>query len=278
VETILVIMASWWWVAPAAAGVGAMSYAGLTARGRRARRLELDAARHEERTAYRALQSAQADLRAAKAEVLVAKTRRDPSGVRAYDDARRRLADIKLAERSAALKLRATRGRLKASVVRYRTTTRGAPLPIEELVARHDAVTAKWLEYETDAGKALSFPQMLDPQHPPTLAFLRAQREAQTLRAEATQDKVTPATFLAYRDAVQAAEAAFAAAEADAHGIARESVSSLSWDALPTPLTTWLPRAADAIGEAARVVADVRDAVAKRQGGTGPRTDEPPRG
>jgi hypothetical protein len=276
VETILVVLASWWWIAPAAAGVGAMSYAGLTARGRRARRLELDAARHEERSAYRALQSAQADLRTARAEVLAAKARREPSGA-AYADARRRLADIKLIERSAALQLRAARGRLKATLLRYRTSTRDAPLPIEELVARHDAVTAQWLAYETDAGKALSFPQMLDPQHPPTLAFLRAQREAQTMRAAATQDKVTPATYLAYRDAVQAAEAAFAAAEADAHGIARESVSSLSWDALPTPLTTWLPRAADAIGEAARVVADVREAVAKRQGGAPPRPDETPR-
>lgn len=274
-EPILLIVSGWWWVAPAAAGVGAMSYAALTVRGRRARRIELDAARHEERMAHQALQSAQAELRAAKAEVLAVKAGRD---ARALAEARRRLAVTKQTERSASLHLRAARDRLRATALRYRSMRRDSPHPVAELVARHDAVTARWLEYETDAGKALSFPQMLDPQHPPTLAFLRAQREAQTLRAAATQDKVTPETYLAYRNAVQAAEAAFDAAEDDALGISRESVSSLSWDALPAPLTTWLPRAADAIGEAARVVADVRDAVAKRQGGGTSRPDEPPRG
>jgi hypothetical protein len=53
VEPFLLILEGWWWVAPAAAGAGTAAYAGLTMKSRRARRLELDAARHEEATAYR---------------------------------------------------------------------------------------------------------------------------------------------------------------------------------------------------------------------------------
>ena len=59
VEPVLLFVESWWWIAPVAAGAGAAGYAGLTTNRRRARRLELDAARHEERRAYRELVAAQ---------------------------------------------------------------------------------------------------------------------------------------------------------------------------------------------------------------------------
>jgi hypothetical protein len=129
--------------------------------------------------------------------------------------------------------------------VQYRTRTSGDPLPIDVLVARQDAVTARWLSYETDPAKALSFPQMLDSQHPATLAFLRAQRQAQELRPDASRERVTPSTYLAYRDAVVAAEDAFETAESDALGVARENVSGLSWGSVPISLPSWVPRAAD---------------------------------
>ncbi|MDL5352228.1 hypothetical protein [Microbacterium sp. zg-YB36] len=223
-ETVLLIVGSWWWIAPAAAGVGAVGYGALTTNRRRARRLELDAARQEEQTAYRALQAARAQLRAAQADLLSAKAQRGAAGIPSQFEARRALQAAKQRERQASLQLRASRSRVKATRARYGMAGGDAPLPIEELLAQHDAVTARWLEYETDAGKALAFPQMLDARHPATLAFLRAQREAQSLRPASARDKVTPAAFLAYRDAVRRAEVAFAVAEQEAHRAARSAL------------------------------------------------------
>lgn len=238
----------------------------MTTNRRRARRLELDAARHEERLAYRELQAAKAEVSAAKGALLAMKASPYAS-LPALVEARRRFARAREAERSSSLALRASRSWLRATDLRYHSTPRDAPLPVAALVARHDAITARWLAYETDATTALSFPQMLDPQHPATLAFLRAQRDAQTLRAAATQARVSPVTYLAYRDAVREAESTFVIAEADARGEVRESVPGPSWVAL-TPLTEWLPRAADVLTEAARVIAEVRDVVPTRRSHT----------
>jgi len=272
VEPVLLFIESWWWIAPAAAGVGAAGYSAMTTSRRRARRIELDAARHEERRAYRDLQAAQAEARAARGDMLAAKAAHG-APLAALATARRRYALAREAERSSSLRLRASRDRLRATDLRYRSMPRDAPLPIAALVARHDGVTARWLAYETDATTALSYPQMLDPQHPSTLAFLRAQRDAQTLRAAATQARVSPETFLAYRDAVQEAESTFLIAEADARGEVRESVSGIGWVSL-APLAEWLPRAADALSQAARVVAEVREAVPTRRNSNAPRPDQ----
>ena len=243
-EALLLFVESWWWAAPVAAGVGAAGYRAVTTNRRRARRLELDAARHEERLAFRAVFVARAEVRAARGDVLAAKARRDaPASV--HGEARRRLAVTKDAERSATLALRASRNRIRAAQVQYHARTADAPLPIAVLMSRQDAVTARWLTYETDPATALSYPQMLDAQHPATLAFLRAQRDAQSLRPASSSDRITPEAYLAYRDAVGAAEAAFDAAERDARGIARDTFAGLTWDAVATPILTWLPRAAE---------------------------------
>jgi hypothetical protein len=243
----------------------------MTTNRRRARRLELDAARHEERAAYRELQAAKAEVRAAKGTLLAVKASPGAS-LPALVEARRRYTRAREAERSSSLALRASRSWLKATDLRYHSTPRDAPLPLAALVARHDAVTARWLAYETDAATALSFPQMLDPQHPATLAFLRAQRDAQTLRAAATQGKVSPQTYLAYRNAVQDAESTFAAAEADARGEVHEGAPGPPWVSL-APLADWIPRAADAIGQAARVVAEVRATMPAKRNDPAPRAD-----
>lgn len=230
---MLLVIGSWWWIAPAAAGVGAVGYGALTTNRRRARRLALDAARQEELAAYRALQASRAQLRAAQADLLSAKAQRGTAGLPAMFDARRALQAAKQQERQASLQLRASRSRVKATRAQYGATPVNAPLPLEALMAEHDTVTARWMEYETDAGKALAFPQMLDSQHPATLAFLRAQREAQSLRPASARERVTPEAFLAYRNAVRAAEAAFAAAEQAAHRTARGNLPGLP------PRPTW---------------------------------------
>ncbi|MGZ0712146.1 hypothetical protein ACWPKO_27800 (plasmid) [Coraliomargarita sp. W4R53] len=223
-EPLLLFASTWWWIAPAAASVGAVGYSALTMRPRRARRLEVDAARYEEAIANRALHAARASTRTAHADVLAAKARRGApaAGAPSLYDAKRVLQSAKQNERAAALQLRAQRTRIKAAVSRYSTAPAGSPLPIEEVIARHDAVTARWLAYETDAALALAFPQMLNAQHPVTLAFLRAQQRARDLRPNTgARDRVTPEQFARYRDAVREAESTLVAAERDAGRAAR---------------------------------------------------------
>jgi hypothetical protein len=268
VDLVLLFVESWWWAVPVIAGVGAVVYGAVTTNGRRARRLELDAARLEERNAIQTLIAARADARTAKSEVLAARARRDAPRS-ALTEAQRRAAESRDLEWSASLNLRAARSRVRAARMQYHSRAADAPLPIEALVARHDAVTARWLEYETDPTKALAFPQMLDSQHPATLAFLRAQRDAQQLRPTATRDRVSPAVYLAYRDAVAAEEAAFEAAERDALGLPRESAPGFSWTPMTVSLPSWLPRAAEVL----RTVADVASTL---PGSAAPRKTDPP--
>lgn len=208
-EPILLIVSSWWWVAPAAVGVGAASYAGLTTRGRRARRLELDAARHEESHAYRELVAAKARVRAAHADLLAAKAH---GAAAQAAGARHALQSAKQSEKSASLALRATRSRVKGVRAQYVSASSRDPLPIDRLYASHDAVNARWLAYETDVDKALAFPQLTDTRHPSTVAFFRAQREA-LARRPMLRDRVTPQQYAEYRAAVQALEAALTEAE-----------------------------------------------------------------
>lgn len=212
-EPLILLVQGWWWAAPAAAGIGAASYMGLTTGRRRARRLELDAARHEESQAYRALVAAKAQVRAAQADVLAARAR---SGVSASPlQTKRALSSAREAEKAASYALRASRARVKASYAQYRATSAAEPLPIERLYAAHDAVNARWLSYETDVDKALAYPAVTDPRHPATVAFLRSQREAQWLRPTAGR-RIAPAQFAAYRKAVADLDAALVEAERQA--------------------------------------------------------------
>lgn len=217
---ILLIVETWWWVAPAAAGAGAATYAGVTARGRRARRLELDAARREVTLASRALITTRARVREAQAGVLAARaTSEAPTltgsllGSPATMRARRELQEAKLAQKAAVLALRARRARVKASTVQYHATSARDPLPIERLFAAHDAIVARWMAYETDPSKAIAYPKLSDTREPATLAFFRAYREAQERRPASARDRISPEQFLAYRDAVSALASAFDEAE-----------------------------------------------------------------
>lgn len=265
VEPILLIMSSFWWIAPAAAGAGAATYAGLTTRSRRARRLELDAARQEESQAYRELVAAKARVRTAHADMLTAKSRSAASPQQAAN-ARRELLAAKQSEKTASLALRASRSRVKAGYVQYRAASARDPLPIDVLYAAHDAINQRWLAYETDVDKALAHPQMTDPRHPATVVFLRAQREALAKRPM-LRDRVTPQQFLEYRMAVRHLEATFDEAERQAGvpGAART----------PSPGAT----AAAGLTAAAAVIAEIADrlpALIARM--PPPRTGEPPAG
>ncbi|MET0673583.1 MAG: hypothetical protein ABWY37_08845 [Microbacterium pygmaeum] len=254
-EPFLLFVEGWWWVAPAAAGAGTAAYAGLTMKGRRARRLELDAARHEEATAYRALIAARAKVSEAQAEVLAAHADSGAPGFGSSfldgvlnaagivvspetSDAKRRLLEAKRREKSAAFALRATRTRVKAISATYHAASATDPLPLEKLFGEHDAVLARWMRYETDPMTAFDHPQLSDSGNPATLAFLRAQREASTLRPASAREKVPPQRFVEYRDAVRALRIAFDEAERQAGAAPRPAAPprSATW-----PIPSWLP-------------------------------------
>lgn len=217
-ELLFALVADFWWVAPASIGAGGVGYAVITKNSRRARRLELDAARHEVQLAYRASLTARADVRTAQAQVQTAQAMRGRAapGVPAVADAKRHLQAAKQRAKDAALLLRAARTRVKAVQASLHATARGDQLPLERLMHEHDDITARWLAYETDALKAIAYPQMSDAQHPATLAFLRAHSEAHRLRPASVKAAVRPEDFVAYRRAVTAAGEALATAEADA--------------------------------------------------------------
>jgi len=233
VESILLVLGAWWWVAPVVVGAGAASFAALTTRRRRSRRLELDAARHEESQAYRALVAAKARVRVAQADVLSARSR---SATPAAAQAKRELQAAKQSEKSASLALRASRSRVKAGRAQYSASASKDPLPIERLYRAHDAVNSRWLEYDTDIDKALRYPQLTDPRHPATVVFLRAQREALNLRP-LLPDRVTPEQYLDYRIAVNALEVALIDAERQA-GVPGTAPAPTAAPAVTAALTT----------------------------------------
>lgn len=207
VGPLLEFLAVWWWAAPAAAGAGTVGYVAATTGRRRARRLALDAARHQEQHAVRELLSARARTRAAQAEVQAARATRSAS----HSEARRALNQAREAQRTATLLLRAARTRVKAE--RAQLAARDAELPLARIVREHDAIAARWLEYETDVELAIAVPQMSDPHHPATAAYLQAMQRAQWLRPPSGATRMDPADFVAYAAAVRELNEAFAAAE-----------------------------------------------------------------
>lgn len=212
------VVAQWWWIAPAAVGVGAGGYAAATTGRRRARRLALDAALLTERDAVRHVTEAQAAARVAKSELAVAQAAqgRGVWDVFAAPEARRRWQQAKLAQRNAIVALRAARAQVSAERARLSWRTAPGDLPLAQLVRRHDEIMSRWLEYETDLASTVAFPQMTDPRHPATAAFLEAMRRAQHLRPDTGAIRMPPADFRVYRQAVDELEAAFSAAEESA--------------------------------------------------------------
>lgn len=212
-ESFLLLLEAWWWTAPAAAGLGAVTYGAVTARGRRARRIELDAARHEEERARAELTNARAATRNARAEVMSARARAGSPIAPEVWQAKRRLQDAKRAEKSAALEVRASRTRIKATAKQLSAGGSSRQLPIERLFAAHDEVNMRYGAYLTDAEKAMAYPLFADARHPAILAFLHAQRAAQHARPGSARERVTPAEFIAYRGAIDDLRSAFDAAE-----------------------------------------------------------------
>jgi len=87
---------------------------------------------------------------------------------------------------------------------------------LTRLMAAHDDVTRRWLDYELDVAKLIAFPTMSDGREPLTAAFLRAKKAADALRPATADAKLDADAFAEYRDAMHDYEVAFDVAEQDA--------------------------------------------------------------
>lgn len=240
---MLALAIEWWWLAPAGAGAGALGVVGARRRRPSGRRLELDAARHDERRAREAVVRSRAQLKVARAELLRTQAERSagiaPPG--AVPDAKRRVQLAERAEKVAIAEVRARRATVHAA--RATMPASRAPLeamPLARLRAEHDELTARWIAYETDPAMAIDFPAMSDAASPALRAFLREQQRALELRPASDGARMAPAEFAAYREAVRRASHAFEAAEhaarRPAHELPPPSSERTDWSALAQEL------------------------------------------
>jgi hypothetical protein len=98
---------------------------------------------------------------------------------------------------------------------------------VAALMAAHDAVNRRWLDYELDVGKLIDFPVMTDVREHLTVAFLRAKREADGLRPADPADITTAARLAEYRAAVHAFEVAFDVGEREAKRVKDHNFTEL---------------------------------------------------
>jgi len=281
-------IAEFWWVGPAVIGTGTAGWLGWLGlrhqRSERARRLAHEAAKHELRVARQRSVTARAAARVARADLARVQAERTASHATAADvsTARLELQSAQREARAATAAVRAGRARVTAARAALpRGSASAEDLPLARLTAAHDAVTARWMEYETDAARVLAFPAMSDARQPLTAAYLTVRAEASSLRpspAQVARSQVTPTQFAAYRDAVQRLERAFDAAEKEAWRQARAAGTApvgastpprtVTGDAATEPLSaswsalaqTAVARSTEALTRAAEAAASALDA------------------
>lgn len=107
------------------------------------------------------------------------------------------------------------RAGIPAAPAGARVTAKDIEQSWRSITAEHDDITARWLEYELDVAKVITYPAMSDGRQPLTAAFLRAKRTADALRPHSatglTQDQLG-----SYREAVVDYGVKFDMAEQDA--------------------------------------------------------------
>ncbi len=113
-------------------------------------------------------------------------------------------------------------------------TSQSVGAQLERLFASHDAVIARWLDYELDVAKIIAFPAMSDGRQPLTAAFLRAKKIADGLRPASVKTKLTREQLTEYRAAVTDFEVAFDVAERDARRIKDSTFSEVERKRLDT--------------------------------------------
>lgn len=270
-DPLWALFADVWWIAPATVGAGALGWIGVRRqRTAGARRLELDAARHDVRRAREAANRKRAEVAVAHAELVRAQAERSAgrSADREVAAARRALQSARQSARSAAAALSARRESLRAA--RATVPPVGADpaeFPLARIVDAHNAVLARWMEYETDPAKLIAFPAMSDGRSPVMTAFLREQEQAQWLRPASREARMAPADFAAYRDAVRRLERAFDSAEHEA--IRQASGRPVTPDGSARP-GHWADTAQELLWNAQRAVAWSAEAMARATEGGKP--------
>ncbi|KAA9106357.1 hypothetical protein [Microbacterium rhizomatis] len=157
---------------------------------------------------------------------------------------RRHQRRLEVLHAKAELKAAAAAGRALPATAPITTTSVGAgagatasapaATQLERLLASHDAVTARWLEYELDVAKIIAFPAMSDGRQPLTAAFLRAKKMADGLRPASPKARLSREQLAEYRNAVTDYEVAFDVAERDARRIKDSSFSVVERKRLDT--------------------------------------------
>lgn len=105
---------------------------------------------------------------------------------------------------------------------------------LQRVLAAHDDVTRRWLEYELDVAKLIAFPAMSDGRQPLTAAFLRAKKVADGLRPASAKARLSKDEFAEYRAAVTDYEVAFDVAERDARRLKDSSFTEAERKRLDT--------------------------------------------
>jgi len=225
-----------WWIAPTVAGAGAVGILTIRRqRGMNGRRLGYDAARLELRQAQTAARGAADAVRVARADA--ARVAADRAASRADSaavaSARRALRDAQLASKAATARVKAGRARVTAERSALGSAT---VLPLDRLRARHEAVLARWMQYETDPAKAIAYPAMSDGRAPHTAVFLAAVERARDRRPPREGVRVTASDFDSYRRAVDDLERSFDTAERAARGenVQPEQLPDALWDVART--------------------------------------------
>lgn len=155
--------------------------------------------------------------------------------------------------RAAAADVRARRVQLNVARAEIPLASKPERYPVARLRRAHDAITARWMEYETDPAKLIAYPSMSDAKDAATAAFLGASRHAQDLRPAAGA-RITTAEYAAYRDAVAQLERTFDVAEhaTKARAAGRDPNATPVWQDTAQQVFT---RSADALDKAAGAAA-----------------------
>lgn len=96
---------------------------------------------------------------------------------------------------------------------------------IERILADHDEVDRRWLDFELDVAKLIDYPLVTDMREPLTQTFHRARRVAEGLRPEEPAQLRVDGGLERYRDAVRDYEVAFEAAVREAKRRAQSGFS-----------------------------------------------------
>ncbi|MGO1920052.1 MAG: hypothetical protein ACTH07_01665 [Microbacterium sp.] len=250
------LAAEWWWIAPTAVGVGAVTTVGVRRSSRRnGRRLALDAARDDLREAQRQVGEHRRAVKLARADHarLVADRTASRASSAEVASARRALKQAEQNAKAASADVRARRVQVSVAQAEVPPASRPESYPVARLHRAHDAVTARWMDYETDPAKLIAYPVMSDGKDPAMAAFLAAARDARDLRPASTAG-ITPQEYAAYRDAVAHLERAFDVAEhtAKERAAGRDPNASPAWQDSAHEV---LSRSAEAIDKAAGAAA-----------------------